>query len=251
MFNCLKSKKPRSGSEREPDTTGPNVSDSGLRMFYPRANWMPELKLLKSRYKLDFAKPENIVILIHHTAAWQNQTAESFFKYFLKKNLCTDFLREDGQVFQQRHGDRVGSNAGDSKFKGRSNVSKFAIALEVAGGGKLKLRDSNGTIKSWSKSFISDGSEIVTYFGKKVPNARYVTTAMGYEETGWYEPFSEAQESEIVEYIKHWMTFGIPAENIVGHDEVAGKKYLGRQRKNDPGGSLSMPLAEFVRKRVL
>jgi len=258
-MKCFKKRKPRSTSNSKPDQgETPNISDSELRYFYPGAMWVPEEDLLKTHWSLPMKDKKKkivdwtkVVVVVHHTAGWQNRKGDDFIKYFLKRGLCTDFLDENGQIWQQRHGDRVGSHAGESKFKGKSSVSKFSIGLEIAAGGKLKIARPGGKPKSWSKKDIPEGYNIVTYFKKQVPNARYVTRQEGYEETGWYEPFTEAQENELALWLAHWMRLGVPAENIVGHDEVAGRKYLGRQRKNDPGGSLSMPLSEFVEKRVL
>lgn len=260
-MKCLKKRKPRSTSNSKPDQgDSSNMSDSKLRYFYPNAMWDPEEDLFKTRWTLPMKKDSSgkkvvdwskVVIVIHHTAGWQHRTGAGFINSFLKRGLCTDFLDENGQIWQQRHGDRVGSHAGESKFKGKKYVSKFSIGLEIAAGGKLKIAKPGRDPKSWSKKDIPEGYEIVTYFKKKVPNARYVTREQGYEETGWYEPFTDAQEEELAQWIAHWMRLGVPMENVVGHDEVAGRKYLGRQRKNDPGGSLSMPLQKFVAEKVL
>lgn len=255
-MKCFKKRKPRSSSNTKPDQgDSTNISDSSLRLFYPNAVWLPEEDLLKTRWNLPKKNGQvdwsRVVVVIHHTAGWQHRKGEDFIKSFLKRGLCTDFLDENGQIWQQRHGDRAGSHAGESKFKGKSSVSKFSIGLEIAGGGLLKIAKPGREPKSWYKKEIPSGYNIVTYFKKHVPNARYVTRQEGYEVTGWFEPFTEAQENELAMWIAHWMRLGVPAENIVGHDEIAGKKYLGRQRKNDPGGSLSMPLAQFVEKRVL
>jgi len=35
---------------------------------------------------------------------------------------------------------------------------------------------------------------------------------------------------------------------VLGHDEVAGKKGIGYNRKNDPGAALSMTMTEFRNK---
>lgn len=240
------------------------ISDGQLRLMHPEASFLPEYGLLLTKgylprnvvgkdssgkliYELDW---KNILLLVHHTAGHQNAKARDFFSYMRKQGYCTDFLDHTGQIWQQRHGDRRGSNAGESKYKGKSNVSTFSIALEIAGGGKLKLKRADGVKVSWSKNYIPSGTKLVTWFGKNPVKARYVTREMGYAETGWYEAFTEAQEKSLAVWLIGWASMGIPLEQIVGHDEVAGKKYLGRQRKNDPGGSLSMPLGKFVDKFV-
>lgn len=219
FFTKRKPQKP----DIEPDR--PTNSENDLIGFYPKAIFLPELKKLKCPYNFGLW-PETYVV--HFTAGWQNQKGRDFMSSFLKRGLCCDFLDENGQIFQQRDGNRGGYHAGKSSFKGRSSVSRFAPGLEIACGGKLEEND--GKLFTWFKKEV------------KPENARFVTRQGGYVHTGWYEKFTEKQEQELARFLAWQMKMGV--KYIVGHDEIAP------DRKNDPGGSLSMPLAQFVEKKV-
>ena len=65
---------------------------------------------------------------------------------------------------------------------------------------------------------------------------------MGYFNEGWYEKFTDDQELSLAKFLAWQMKMGV--EYIVGHDEISPG------RKSDPGGSLSLPLQEFVDKKV-
>lgn len=211
--------------ETKKESQRPSKSETKLEGFYPDAIFIDDLPKLKTLYK--FGKwPE--VYVIHFTAGWNNRTGRDFMKSFLKRGLCTDFLDKNGQIFQQRDGNRGGHHAGKSKFKGRSSVSRFAPGIEIACGGKLKEKDG----------------KLITWFNKVVPkeDARYVTREMGYVHSGWYEKYTEPQEESLAKFLAWQMRQGV--KHIVGHDDISPG------RKNDPGGSLSMPLQEFVEKKV-
>lgn len=223
-IKSLFKKKPRTRKpDIEPDR--PTNSETEIPGFYPEAIFIDDLPKLKTHYSFG-EWPE--VYVVHFTAGWQKRTGRDFMKSFLKRGLCTDFLDKDGQVFQQRDGNRGGYHAGKSSFMGRSSVSRFAPGIEIACGGKLK----------------EEGGKLVTWFKKEVPkeNARYVTRQEGYVHTGWYEKYTEAQEESLAKFLAWQMRMGV--KHIVGHDQIAPN------RKSDPGGSLSMPLAQFVEEKV-
>lgn len=209
----------------EPEPDRPTNSETNIKGFYPGAIFIDDLPKLKTIY--NFGRwPE--VYVVHFTAGWQKRTGRDFMLSFIKRGLCCDFMDKDGQVFQQRDGNRGGHHAGKSIFRGRSSVSRFAPGLEIACGGKLK--EKNGKLYTW--------------FKKEIPKetARYVTRQMGYVHSGWYEPYTEKQEQELAKFLAWQMRMGV--KQIVGHDEIAP------DRKNDPGGSLSMPLSQFVEEKV-
>lgn len=215
FFKRIFRKKPtRDQSER------PSNSETKIEGMYPGAIFFDDLPKLKTLY--DFGRwPE--LYVVHFTAGWQNRTGRDFMKSFLKRGLCTDFLDENGQIFQQRDGNRGGYHAGKSKWKGKSSVSRFAPGLEIACGGKLD--EKNGKLYTWFKKEV------------KPENARFVTKDAGYVHSGWYEKYTEAQEEALAKFLAWQMRQGV--KQIVGHDDIAPN------RKSDPGGSLSMPLANL------
>ena len=215
-----------------------------MRLKYPKALHDPDSPLFKMPYKRHPNDPKYLLI-VHHTAGHQTRSGMGFIKSFLKRGLCTDFLDQYGQVWQQSHGDRGGYHAGKSKWSGLSTVSRYGRGIEIAGGGKLKLKTPDGDIISWSKQGIPLGHKLVTYFNKPVLNARYVSKSEGYVHKGWYEPFTDAQETALADYLIWWCQHGLDPKRILGHDDVAPG------RKNDPGGSLSMPLRSFVLEKVV
>lgn len=215
--------------KKKPSTTQtdrPSNSETKLEGFYPEAIFIDDLPKLKTPYKFG-TWPR--VYVIHFTAGWNTRTGRDFMKSFLKRGLCTDFLDEKGQIFQQRDGNRGGYHAGKSSFQGKSSVSRFAPGIEIACGGKLEER----------------GGKLYTWFKKEVSkeNARYVTREEGYVHEGWYEKYTKEQEESLAKFLAWQMRQGV--KYIVGHDDVAPN------RKNDPGGSLSLPLEKFVKEKVL
>lgn len=65
---------------------------------------------------------------------------------------------------------------------------------------------------------------------------------------GAYLPYTKEQETALIEFLL-WAKANNPTvfdfDYVLGHDEVAGPKGIGRWRKNDPGGALSMTMSEF------
>jgi N-acetyl-anhydromuramyl-L-alanine amidase AmpD len=65
---------------------------------------------------------------------------------------------------------------------------------------------------------------------------------------GYFHKYSLAQEASLIELLV-WLKNNNPSifnvDYILGHDEVAGPKGIGRSRKQDPGGALSMTMAEL------
>lgn len=65
---------------------------------------------------------------------------------------------------------------------------------------------------------------------------------------GTYEKYTEKQEQALIELVL-WLKKNNPSvfnlDYVLGHDEVAGPSGIGRWRKTDPGGSLSMTMDKF------
>jgi len=226
-MKCFKNKKEVNERPSVKDEVQTKVPDKKypLRLFYPDAHFFPELPTLSVRYNWEGKLPE--IFVVHFTAGWQNQKPIDFMKSFIKRGLCTYFMDENGQVYQQHHGDTGGGHVGTSKWNGRNTVSSFAGGIEIACGGKLK-KHSDGTYRTW--------------FNKKISETSRRKVGSEYREPGYYEVYTAAQETELAKFLAWLLRNGV--KEIVGHDDVSPG------RKNDPGGSLSLPLNEFVRQRV-
>jgi len=144
-----------------------------------------------------------------------------------KKNgynfLVMDVL---GNIYQSRPLNKWGYHAGKSKWKGMYAVSDEFAGIEILNPGKLKKR--NGKLYTW--------------FDQEIPvnQARKVRGGDG-QQAGWYCAFTVEQEKALVKLVE-WMDENLTnfsIDNVVGHDEVAPN------RKNDPGGALSLSMPKF------
>lgn len=199
----------------------------------------------KGKYKTPTGRP--IGAVVHFTAGWNKPGAAknslSRTKYGFN---CIDIIQG---VFQPKNLplNVYGNHAGTSKaflvgYGNTSSCSNKLVGYEMNCGGKLKKK----------------GNDWYTWFDKKVPkeNRRYLAKdSIYYGPKGWYEIYSPEQEQDL-EDVLVWHCLNDKSfkwQNILGHHEVAGKRFLGRWRKNDPGASLSMDmeaLRQKVRRRV-
>ena len=116
---------------------------------------------------------------------------------------------------------------------------------------------AGGRLSKGKKSKGQNPNEYYTWFNKKVPlkDRRYIKGSLDYGPAGWYEKYSKSQEKNLEDGLV-WLCLNnenFKWQNILGHHEIAGKKYLGTWRKNDPGGALSYDMEELrqrVRRRV-
>lgn len=206
----------------------------------------------KSAYKTATGRP--IGAVVHHTAGWNKVGSAkgtlSRTKYGFN---CIDVSMG---VFQPKNLplNRYGNHAGESAcflvgYGKTSSCSNKMIGYEINGAGLLK---------KGSKSKGQDPNEYYSWFGKlvKKEDRRYLSkTTDDYGPKGWYEKFSLEQEQDLIDVLV-WHCLNdknFKWQNIYAHHEVAGNKFIGRFRKNDPGGSLSMDMEELrqtVRRRV-
>lgn len=201
--------------------------------------------VVKSAYKTKTGMP--IGAVVHFTAGWNKPgSAKDSLARTRYGFLCIDIVQG---VFQPKNMplNKWGNHAGESKatlvgYGKTSSCSNKMVGYEMNCGGKLEYKNGN-----WQ-----------TWFGKVVPkeNRRYLAKdSLDYGPKGWYEKYSAEQEQDI-EDVLVWHCLNdenFKWQNIYGHHEVAGKKFLGRWRKNDPGASLSFDMEELrqrVRRRV-
>lgn len=147
--------------------------------------------------------------------------------------LC---ISNDGKVVQAHPISQHGYHAGESAWqKLRGSVSDDLIGIEINNAGKLE-KTSSGKYMTWFKTEVPEDQ------------VRYVTEKMYACPTGHYHKYTEAQEEALIKtllFLKENNPEVFDFDFVLGHHEVAGKKGIGRWRKNDPGGALSMPMDMF------
>lgn len=175
--------------------------------------------------------------IVHHTSGnYKPESTQETINGGAKQGYAYLCIGIDGKIIQAHPINEWGYHAGESRWDGLgSGVSDKLIGIEICNAGKLTER-KDGTLVSW--------------FSKTIPKdqARYVTEDEWGCPTGWYHAFSPAQEKTLIEFLL-WMKVQKPDvfnfDYVLAHHEVSGKKGIGYWRKNDCGGSLSMPMSEF------
>lgn len=146
--------------------------------------------------------------------------------------LC---IQKDGTIVQAHDVSQWGYHAGESKWPGLgSGVADKLIGIEINAAGRVE-KQPDGRFKTWFGTYL------------EADQVRY--TAGGDNQLkGYYEKYTPAQEASLIQVLL-WLKGQAPDvfkfEYVLGHDEVAGMKGLGRWRKNDPGAALSMTMSDF------
>lgn len=207
----------------------PPFSASGL--YPPFAHVMTEQMKTRGPYT---GTGTPVGAIVHFTAG--RDGAEQCIRYGRSQGYAYWCIQEDGLLYCAHPYDKWGNHAGVSKWPGLGDsVSDSLLGIEICNAGQLdKLAD--GTFKSW--------------FGKiyQANEVRYVDGKSPDQEEGYYHKYTPAQEATLINTLL-WLKARNPSvfnlDYVLGHCEVAGKLGLGYFRKNDPGGALSMPMAEF------
>jgi len=197
--------------------------------------WYPKAVIMKNRMKgsgtYEHGYPQGAIV--HFTAGRDKteQDAIDSYEWGLGEGYVFFVIGPTGVVYQGFPLNVRGSHAGTSSWPGLGDsVSKYLVGIEVACAGLLE----NG--KSW--------------FGVTYPEieTRRVSEQTWECPSGQYKRFTLEQEKSLVELIT-WLKKNNPdvfnLDYVLAHHEVAGKKGIGYWRKNDAGGSLSMPMNKF------
>lgn len=218
----------------------------------PGLDWIPFAKKsptkMVTRGKYAGGWPKGAVV--HYTAGSDKLgSAQPCIELGIRNGytyLCIDV---DGTLLQAHPVSEWGYHAGQSLWKGYvGGLNDEAIGIEICSPGKLTKRPDGVFVTDWGAAVAP--SEV-----------HYVTEEEWGCPTGYYKKYSAAQESTLFRTLK-WLKNNDPTvdvathtegrifkyENIVGHHECAGMKGLGFWRKQDPGGSLSMPMDTLRRK---
>jgi N-acetyl-anhydromuramyl-L-alanine amidase AmpD len=165
-------------------------------------------------------------VTVHHTADTNvTRLIESLKGEGLGYHIIID---RDGTVIQTTYHSQRVNHAGTAKWLGHSpNRSHIAVALVSWG----------SVTKKGNRYFAWNGAEVVA---TQVANRRGNLTDHAY----YWHAATPQQEAALEMYLRWCMTRGLSRESFCGHDECA----LPKGRKSDPGGVLSMTMADLRAK---
>ncbi len=212
--------------DEEPER--PNPTDEGKKLlYYPKAIVTSEKMPTRGNYKDNYP----VGAVVHFTAGRSlkgDSDALNTIRSGIANGYCYFCISNDGSVFQSFPLDKWGYHCGKSTWPTLgSGLSNKLVGIEICCAGKL---DKNNT--SW--------------FGETYPaNQTRMVGAHENQEAGNYHKYTPEQEASLIDLLL-WLKKNNPdvfkIENVLGHDSVSPG------RKNDPGGSLSMTMPEFVEK---
>lgn len=159
-------------------------------------------------------------ITVHYTADRDSERSRRALK---ERGLGYHVLIErDGTVVQLTYMTRRVNHAGPSLWRELS-CNKWHVAIALVSWGRLddKRRAWNG------ESIVADQC------------AQRPENISG--RLAWWDAATDVQVRRLLEVIRWCLAFGIPPENVCGHDEAA----IPAGRKVDPGGVLPMTMAEL------
>lgn len=182
-------------------------------------------RVVNARYVEDpdmgwYMEPKGHVV--HFTCSY---TVDGTISWFKEKSVDTHLIYDkDGSVVQMVPFNRFAAHAGGvgkSYWKGYNGLNSHFIGHEVLCIGPLTKK-----------------GEIYYDYYKRPWNGKVIEYPMfGYK---YWEPFTVHQLQAVVAMIKELnRIYNIPTEMVCGHHEASP------DRKNDPGGSLTMSMEDF------
>lgn len=172
---------------------------------------------LRGKYKTPSGMP--LGPLVHYTVSGRTAaSARAVVKYLADQGLGALVMDENGIFYCAENYNflkDVVYHAGVSTWQGKSGVSFYTVGIEIC---------------NWG----TDGDRRGAKDLRTVP-ARHNMKA------GTYQMFTQKQEASLINFINYLkkMSPDFNTQWIVGHDEVSPN------RKQDPGGSLSMTMPEL------
>lgn len=205
----------------KPADTAPVSGDRLL--WYPSAQRGFKRSITRGNYK--DAYPKGAIV---HFTAGRHEGLDTGMSQQVKDGFTYFIIDKDGNVGQNFPLSEWGYHAGRSSWPGLvEGVSDELVGIEVQCPGKL----------------VKTGDTYKTWYGEAVApeDVRVVKTEKNME-GGAYFKYTEAQETALIHLLR-WLRKNNPKvfryDLVLGHDEVSPG------RKNDPGGSLSMPMDEL------
>jgi hypothetical protein len=233
----------------EPDRPSKQpVAELPGKKLYPVGSkklWYPEAVVradLKRPAKGEYPKGYPYGAIVHFTAGQYSKGVDNAINTISSSPYFFCCIGTDGKFVQVNPLNQWGYHAGESAWiiagEKRNGVSNFLVGIEINNPGRLELHDGK-YFTHWDKQRTKpiDPSE-VRVIEENVDNIL----------AGAYLPYTKAQEETLVEFLL-WAKANNPTvfdfDYVLGHDEVAGPKGIGKWRKNDPGGALSITMTEF------
>jgi len=185
-------------------------------------DWAEDFPRMYTKYKYPKGYTEGAIV--HHTAGGD---IVGSLQYLSRVGFpCLGNSRQ-GVVYQPFPLSEGGPHCG-------SWHHRRMVGIESAGWGKL-VKIGN-KFYAWPKK---DGRYLYEVPEHRV---RHIPKQDGNRQPGYYEMFTDVQEKSLLKVIL-WCKVNAPdifsIDNVLGHDEVTPAN------KNDPGGSLSMNMADF------
>ncbi|WP_131539929.1 N-acetylmuramoyl-L-alanine amidase [Pedobacter nototheniae] len=180
------------------------------------------VKGIKFKDRGNYATPSEKFkgLTVHYTVSGRTAAnAEGVINYLKNEGFGCMVMDENGIIYIPEQFDIFKNwnyHSGVSKWKGITNVSDYFAGMEIC---------------CWG-------------LGSAVGPYREVKVAEGYIVAGKYQKYTEAQEKSLINFILWAKSKNdeFDLDYVAGHDEL--RKEAGKVNdKQDPGGSLSMPMA--------
>jgi N-acetyl-anhydromuramyl-L-alanine amidase AmpD len=204
----------------------PNLDEENKKlMFYPLGSVASKMN---TKGKFANSYPRGVVV--HFTAGRSlkgDQEALDTVSWGRGEGYSFWVISRTGRIYMTHALSEWGSHAGKSSWKGFSNISQYCLGIEIACAGKLEKR----------------GEKFFSWFGEEIPpnEVRLVDDKHG-GGSGFYHRYTVEQELALMDLIL-WLKKNNP--DVFEFDWVVGHHEISPNRKNDPGGSLSIPMHEF------
>ena len=160
------------------------------------------------------------MIVLHYTAG---TSAESSALFLTRPDVSASahvVIGREGEVFQLVPFNIEAWHAGKSSYKGRSELNRYSIGIELDNLGQLQL----------------EGGKFVAECGKEVPVKEVYSEDSGEMPTYWHDYTDE--QMRVLNEVCGLLVDTYPIGDIVGHSDVT-------PRKVDPGPALRV--AEWIR----
>lgn len=202
----------------------PDRPNQGFELYYPKAIIDLHGKMqTRGTYKDNYP----IGAVVHHTAGRYGTGA---IRSGLENGYLYYTIDHDGKVYQNFPINKWGYHCGQSSWPSLgSGLSNKLVGIEVASAGKVTKVGSR--YKAWFDMYLDD-SQVRT-----ITKESYKCN-----EGGSYHKFTQAQEDSLIELLL-WLKNNNP--KVFNLDYVLGHSEISPTRKNDPNGSLSMPMPEL------
>jgi N-acetyl-anhydromuramyl-L-alanine amidase AmpD len=164
-----------------------------------------------------FTRAQPLGVTVHYTADPDaNRVRRELQNMGLGYHLL---IAEDGRVVQLTDMQRTVNHAGKAMWNGYS-PNRTHLAVAFLSWGALETRKTG--LYTWRGDAVSAYDAVLRH-GK------------------WWMPATAKQEAALLVVLRWMVSKGISPDHVCGHDECA----LPPGRKQDPGGSLSLPMADI------